>query len=599
MILAGAAVVLFVTEWVRLEATALAIMVLLALVPVGKDGQPVLSVAEALAGISSDAVVTIAGMFVVAAAITRTGALLPVSRRVVAIGGRSEAKLVLALMLVSAVLSAFINNTAVVAVFIPLALSVARDTGVPPSKLLIPLSFGAILGGTCTLIGTSTNLVVAGIAAQHGIEPLRMFEFGRAGLLYAVVGIAVTVLVGRRFLPSHTTVASAMPPGGGALEYVTEIEIAPGSPLVGQTLGASLRAAHPGLNVMQRVHGEAVHWAPGDGTVLEPHDVLVALGTAEDLLAIRATPGVTLLPDPAGDGERIGKGTTLAELVVAPGSRALGVTVNDLELRRTYGVAVIAVQRRGVHLREGLSSLALEFGDVLLVQGTPEQFAELRTVPDFLVLDAIDARVVRHAHARRTLMIAAVMIGLVAWRPGQVSVIVLLASMVFVAAGCLTVRGAYRSIEMPILLLIAGALALGRAVDHTGAGEVVAETFLRPFMSIEDPALRARIVLSALYLLTSLVTEFMSNNAAAALLAPVAISTAAALGVDPRALLFAVAFGGSASFATPIGYQTNTLVYSAGGYRFGDFLRAGIWMNLTLWLLASLLFPVLWPMTPV
>lgn len=595
MAIAAGAVVFFVGEWLRLEAVAVLIIVALVVVPVRPDGGGVLDAATALAGLGSSAVVTVGGMFVLAAALTRTGALLGIVRRLRGLN-LGEGGLTLATMLLVALLSAFVNNTAVVAMFIPVTIDLARSAGFAPSRLLMPVSFGAILGGTCTLIGTSTNLIVNDLGTGHGIAPMGMFEFSRMGVLLVATGVAVVVLWSRRFLPERDTVTGTLP-AGAALEYVTEIELRDGCVLAGKPLSEALGKHGDAIDVMQLIRGELITWRPGPDRVLKHGDLLVVRAPPGPLLALRRAPGVVLLPDPQVEGEP-GRGETLAELIVAPGSRWLGATLADVRMWQTDRLRVLAVQRHGAHLREGIQNLPLMLGDVLLVQGTPEAVTAITRSPDFLLIEAVDARVVRAHRARRALAITAVTVGLIAFRPLQAPVFALGGALAFVLSNCLTAREAWRAVEMPILMLIAGALALGQAMDESGAATWLATTALGPLDSVGAPHTRAWIALSALYLLTMVLTEAMTNNAAAALLTPIALSLADSLGADGRPFLFAIAFAASASFVTPIGYQTNTLVYSTGGYTFGDFARTGVWVSVACWITASIALPLIWPLFP-
>ena len=582
------AVTLWVTEWLAIDLVALCIP--LALVLTG-----VLSAGDAVAGFSSTALLTVGAIFVVSAGLLRTGAVTFVGNKIIHYSRGDEDRLVLLVMLTMAVFSAFINNTAIVAMFLPLMLGVASEFRLPPSKLLMPLSFASILGGTCTLIGTSTNLLVHGLMIDYGLEGLGMFEISSVGIAYAAIGLLYLFFIGRRLLPDRGTVTSHLQGAQrGAQEYMTEVQVPAGSQMIGDTVEHTLSAGHPAVRLLQIIRGEQIFWPPLDRVQVQAGDIFLLKGDVNELLAIYREEGVDLLPGLKAEAARYAvKDMELAEVVIMPNSSLTGRTLGAVQFRQHYGASVMAIQREGDHMRDQLATMPLRIGDVLLVMADREDIRRLTTYEEFLVLEGVQEVVVREDKARIALAIVASLVLSASMGVAPIMVLALAAAALMVITGCISMRHAYTSIDLSVLVLIGGAISLGKAMESTGAAVLMADSIVSTLGNYGP-----QVVLSALYLLTVVFTELMSNNAAAVLMVPLAISTAIGLGVDPRPFAIAVAFAGSASFATPIGYQTNTLVYGPGGYRFLDYTRVGLPLNLMLWVLATFLIPHWWPLVP-
>lgn len=592
LILAGA-LTLFITEKFRVDLTALLVLGALLLVAViGQqtgwiDPAKWISVRDGFAGFSNSAVLTVAAMLVLSSGLERTGALHVVGR---ALGrlSRRPALLLLVMMVLAGGMSAFVNNTAAVAVLLPVVLAVCSRRELPASRFLIPLSFAAQFGGVCTLIGTSTNLLVASIAEKAGLAPLRMFEFTPLGLCMMVAGIVYLMVFGRWLLPARR---------GGELvetyqlrEYLTEIRVMPESPLVGKTVRESGFGERHDVTVLEIVRERRKIWS----FLQEPMragDLLLVQGKLQSLLELRASAGIEIEPEfKLRDAEFASPDTVLVEALVAPRSLLAGRTLAESDFRRRFDMIVLAVQRQGQVLRDKLVELRLRFGDALLLLVQRGDLARLRANRQLIVLSEVDATTTQPGKALLATSIIAVAVILAATNVVPILVGALLGGLLLILTRCLTIEQVYEAIDWQVIVLLAALLPLGLAMERSGAARLLAQQIMR-FTGDAGPA----VVLAAIYLVTAILTEFMSNNAAAVLIAPIAISTAANLGVDARPFLVAVVFAASTSFSTPVGYQTNTMVYSAGGYRFSDFLKIGVPLNLLFWVLAVWLIPRFWP----
>lgn len=580
-VLAGA-VVCFATE--RLPVDLVALLVLSALL-----GSGALTPEQAVSGFSNPATVTVAAMFVLSAGLARTGALSLLGQRLLVVGRLGLRPTLIALMGLIGLVSAFINNTAAVAIFLPIVLGLARDMGTSPSKLLIPLSFASMFGGVCTLIGTSTNILVSSISEQHGLPPFGMFELARLGLVLFAVGGVYLLTAGVRLIPDRRA-GTDLAQSYGMGDYLTEILVLPESPAVGRPLRESPLVRDLDLDVLEIQRGGRMLPAPGAETALAAGDLLRVRCDVRKIRQAEEQEGIVLKSGLKWRDEDLRSSeAALLEAVIAPGSALEGRTLKEAGFRQIYGGTALAIRHRGEFMRERLGMTRLQSGDVLLVELRRDRVAALKRNPDFVVVSEIGLDEPR----RDKLLVAlAIIAGVVAAAALELLPIVgsaILGSVLLVLTRCLTLDEAYQAIEWRIVFLLGGILPLGVALETSGAARLLSSLLVDTIGAWGPLAL-----LSAFYLLTSLLTEAMSNNATAALLAPIAISAASALGVDPRPFLVAVTFAASASFMTPVGYQTNTLIYGPGHYRFADFLRIGTPLNLLFWLIATLLIPQLW-----
>lgn len=579
----GIALFLFVTERYPIDQVAVAIPVVLLI-------GGVLTAEEALAGLSSPATVTVAAMLVLGLGLAKTGAVEEIGRwaRTAPLGGPMTRLLLLSVVV--AAVSPFLNNTVVVVIFIPVFLGLAQQAQEAPSRYLMPLSYSAILGGTVTLIGTSTNLVVWGLARDRGYLDLQMFSIAPLGLIYLVVGLAYLFTVGRWLIPRR-----GGPPDLSQKydirRYITELEVGEGSPVAGLTLQDLKWREKYGVSILGIQRGERSIPAPGALRYVEAGDILFVQGDTTRLLSLAQKLKLRTTAERARRALNLDReDARLVETLVAPGSPLEGRTLRDIHFQQRYNATVLAVQHHGVKVRGELADLSIEVGDIVLVHGPSEALDALANVRGFVPLSEVE----RTAAPRpRALVAVAIMLGVVALAgSGLMSILpaALLGALLMLFTRCVQLREVYRELDWMVVFLLAGLIPLGLAMDKSGAAGWLGHGtagLLGPLGPVAAVA--------AFYILTSLLTELMSNNAAAVVLTPVALLTAVDLGMNPYALLVAVMFGASASFMTPIGYQTNTLIYGPGRYRFRDFLRVGAPLNLLLMLTAALFIPLLWP----
>ncbi len=578
------ALVLFVTELVPIDLTALLIVGLLILTGV-------LTPAEGFSGFSHPAPVTVAAMLVLSAGLIRTGAVAKLGQKVSALGGSSEISHLVVIIPVIALLSAFISNTAAVAMFIPLVLNIAREKNLSPSKMLLPLSYAAILGGACTYIGTSTNIIVGTIFAEGGRPPLQMFEFSGLGMVLLGLGTVYLLAIGQRNLPSRPTEAS-LTEGYRLREYLTELVIRADSPLLDKTLKETDFSQQLDIEVLEIQRGQYKLRLFLQDIQLRGGDVLIVKGNLENILKIRDTEGVDILAEvKLSDRDLKSEDVTLAEAVISPDSFLIGRTLKEANFRQRYQATALAIRRHGSQIRDKLGRVRLRVGDMLLVQVRKLVLENLRQDSDFmLVLEESQGSDFRFSKLPVAALIFLGVIAAAASRELSIELAALFGAMAMVVTRCITLQQAYRAVDWRIVILIGGTLALGTAMDKTGTANLIAESLVGWSGALGPVAL-----IAVLYLLTLAMTELMSNNATAALLTPIAISIAHHGGWDPRPFVFCVAFAASCSFLTPIGYQTNTMVYGPGGYRFTDYFKVGVWLSLISWLAATLLIPRIWP----
>lgn len=573
------AVILFATEKLPVDLTAMILMAAMLL-------SGLISPQEAIGGFSNPATVTVGAMFILSAGLFKTGAVTLVGSILGKIGRISFWLVLVVMMLLVGGLSAFINNTAAVAIFLPIALGIARDSGAPPGRLLMPLSFASMFGGVCTLVGTSTNILVSSIAESRGLAPFGMFEFSRLGLIFFAAGSLYLLLVGVRLIPKREA-AAARGPLFGSGDYQIEIVLAPEARSVGKALSVSpllKDVAIRGVEVFR--NGIAVE-EPPERLILQSGDHLKVRCDLENFRKLKERRGVILRQEigPPPPEEAV-----LVEAVVASGSTLDGRSLKQARFRSRYGLTALAIRHRGRVMRENMEDMLLRAGDVLLFEVDEAHLELLREDKTFVLVSQVEMPVFRKSRMGIAVLIVAGVVGAAA--AGIVPIIAgaIIGCCLMILSRCLTLEEAYAAINWQVIFLLAGVLTLGTALEKSGAARLLAG-LLVDTVGILGPV----AMVSALYLVTSLLTEMMSNNATAALLAPVAISAAQSLGVDSRPLLMAITFAASASFMTPVGYQTNTLIYGPGRFRYADFLRVGTPLNILFWILATILIPRFWP----
>jgi len=586
MILVGvivvAAMAMFVWNKVRIDVVALCVLVALF---AGRFITP----EQVLYGFANQATLTIAAMFVLSAGLVRTGLVEWAARQLDRIAGRTELRLMLVLSLTAAILSAFLINAAIVAIFIPVAMVLARSRKIAASRILIPLSYASQFGGVCTLVGTSTNLIVNSIAVDRGLAPFGFFEFLPLGLAMVGAGMVYLVAVGHWLLPVRKGEAEQVDRYRLA-DYLAEMQVGEKSPLVDQTWDQSKVEGETKVELANLLRGARAVSRPAQ-TVIRPDDILLLHGNVEQIIDMEGKYGLKMLKDArVSDRELSAHDMKLSEVLIPPGSTLIGRTLGEAVFFRRHKLTVLAIQRRGRTLRHRLADVKLNENDTVLLQGHKDDIAHVMNSPNAVVTNELTDLYLRKNRAFIALAIVLGVVLLTTLNVLPVMEAAIVGAVAMVVTQCLGIEEAYRAIDWKIIFLLAGVLPLGLALESSGATLWLAERVLEP-LAARGPV----VLLAVLYIVTAVFTEAMSNNAAAAILAPIAFTTAASLNIDPRPLLIAITFAASTSFATPIGYKTNTMIFSPGGYNFLDFTRVGAPLNIIFWGIAVLLIPLIWP----
>ncbi len=581
--LAATAVILFVAEIFPVDLVALMVMSTLLV-------SRIISPEEGISGFSNMATVTVGAMFVLSAGLYKTGALNFIGVYLAKVGKRNFWVALIAMMLTIGGISAFVNNTAAVAIFMPIVLSVARDTKVSPSKLLMPLSFASMFGGVCTLIGTSTNILVDSIAVRHDQPPFEMFEFSRLGLIIFIAGVLYMMLIGVRLIPS-TRASGDLTKEFGMGDYLTEIILLPKAKSIGRSLGSSPLIQDLDIDVLEVFRGGRRLLLPAPGIILQEYDVLRVRCNVEKIQALQEREGIAIKAEIEWrDADLESAQAVLVEAVVAPNSMLEGKSLKTIRFRHRFGATALAIRHRGEIMHENLETTSLRAGDALLIEVKRDHMEQLKQHPAFVFISEVELPEFRKRKIIPALVIifSVVTTAATGFLPIVVSAVV--GSVLLVLTGSITLEEAYEAIEWKVIFLLAGVLTLGIALEKTGAALLLSNILVSGVGQWGPTAL-----LSAIFFLTMMLTNVMSNNATAALLAPIAIVTAESTGLSPRPFLMAVMFAASLSFMSPVGYQTNTLIYGPGQYRFSDFVRVGTPLNILFWVLSTWLIPVFWP----
>ncbi len=590
-----AAIVLFLTAGCiyvlateKLRVDLAAIFVAIALI-----ATRVLTPEQGLSGFSNPATVTVAAMFVLSSGLARTGALQPATTLLIRLAKRLPWVAVGLTMIVAGAASAFVNNTAVVAVLLPVVLEMGRAANLSPSRLLMPLSFASMFGGVCTLIGTSTNILVSSIAEQQGLRPFTMFEPSPLGLWMAAAGMAYMFLIGIRLIPERragTDLTEVFDVG----QYLTDVVLGPDAKSVGKVAAHSPLVKDLDVEILAVFRkGERLAEAP-EQIVLEASDVIRLNCDASRIEKLQSRFGVSLISHLGWrDRDVEGDATELVEAVVAPNSPLIGETLKSLQFKDAYGAKVLAIRHHGQLAQTKLDSLPLHASDTLLLSVPRERLEPLAKNPAFVL---VTRKAMTRYRTRKALLATLIIAGVVAASALKIAPLVvasLTGAALLVVTGCLKPEEVYPAVDWKVILMLAGLIPLGTAIEATGLAAQLSRLIVAVF-----GWLGPTVFLAALYLCTSLLTEVMSNSATAVLLTPIAISSAQAMGVDSRPFLVAVVFAASSSFITPVGYQTNTLIFGPGAYKFRDFLRVGTPLNLIFWILSIILIPKYWPFHP-
>ncbi|MFW6358298.1 MAG: SLC13 family permease [Chroococcales cyanobacterium] len=578
----GLALVGFVTEWLPVELTAITVAVLLMLLGL-------VTPEEGISGFGNAATITVMAMFILSGGITRTGVIQVVRDWLMKWGGNNISQQIFVMGGIVGAISGFINNTAVVAVFIPIVEEWCKKQGISVSKLLIPLSYSAVLGGTLTLIGTSTNILASGLSNQLGYGELTLFQFTPIGLVTFALGLIYICLIAPRIIPSRKAPKRDIVGQEYELkDYVSEIVITPRSSLIGQTLRESEIQRKFDFDVLEIIHDNTRFPQPLADKKLSAGDILLVRGSGEDLLKIKDERGIDILADVkfgqnSLEAELSAGEETVAEVLILSNSSLVGSTLKDWRFRQRYNVTVLAIRRGQELVRELLGRVPLRFGDLLLVQGPKESILGLQTAQDLLVIEQRDMETLRQDKAWIAIAIILGVILVAAITSVPILVSALAGVVLMVATGCLKPGEVYSSVRWDVIFLLAGLIPLGIAMQNSGTTEWLANNFVAI-----GGNLSGYWILFFFYIVTSLLTEILSNNASVVLMIPVAAQVATTLELNPIAFIFAVTFAASNSYMTPIGYQTNTMVYGAGGYRFLDFTRVGAPLSLLLTLVTPL-----------
>jgi len=578
------AIFLFVRETFSIDTVSIMVMVLFMVTGI-------LSPEEGFSGFNNSATITVGAMFVLSAAIFKSGVLNNVTLLLVKSAKTNYYLLLVIIMSITGLLSAFINDTAVVAMFMPVVLKVAKDSGIAPSRLLMPLSFGSLMGGVCTLVGTSTNILVSGIAANHGLEPFGMFELSKAGIWFLIAGILYMVSVGSWLLPNRQ--------GGKNLaddyemdNYIAEVKLLEAFSSKPIAINKSSFVQDNDLDILKIIRNNK-SYQPSPGFVLHVGDVLKLRCNIETLKELESSKKVEIVQS----GQSILKEEVekeemrLIEVMINPDSRYSGKSISKLRFRQAFSNApVLAIRSRNEIIHEKLTEVSLRTGDILLLRVNDEQYETINENRNFFIIS--ETKTENFELKKAVPIIAIVAMAIVSAAAGWLPIVLSasMATLLLIVLRFISPEEAYNSIQWKVIFMLAGVLSMGLALEKTGAAAILGN-LINDSLGQFGP----RIIVSAFFFITFMATNVMSNNASAALLAPIAIVTAESMGISARPLLMAVTFAASLSFMTPMGYQTNTMIYGPGNYRFVDYLKIGTPLNIILWIIASFTIPYFFP----
>jgi di/tricarboxylate transporter len=581
-----AAMVLFATEKLRVDVVAM-----LVLISVGVLG--LIPREELFFGFSNSAVITVWAVYMVSGGMLKTGVADAMGKAILKVAGNREKGLIATIMLTVGLLSAFMNNVGAVAMLLPAVVGISRQTKVPVSKMLIPLAFASLLGGTMTLIGTPANILATGVLAERGLPTFGFFEFTPIGIVVLTTGILYMVFIGRRLLPVREGV-QGKEDINRLRDYVTEVRVSPVSQLNGKTLFESRLGQEYDLTVL------AIQRENGDQPVLHrdtqilSEDLIVIESSASDLMAASQSLGLTIEVDNMLDIDLLKPGDVqVIEATLAPNSHIIGLSLQDVRFRDRYGFTALAISRAGEVITQRLRDVPLEFGDALLLQGPQHRVEGLQEGGDFLVLEPVELEQFRRSKAPIAVGALLLAIGLTIFTGMEISLAMVIAAMIMILSGALTMEEAYKSVDWRTVFLVAGMLPLGLAMQLTGTAAFLADLMLGAFGPYGPVA-----TLAGIYLLAAIITQPMSNAAAIVLVVPIALDTALGLDANYKTFTMAVVIGAATSFLSPVGHKANVLIYGPGGYKFTDYARVGALLTIILLIVSMIFLPIFWPLFP-
>ena len=581
-----AALALFATEKLRVDLVALMVLLAVGLLRL-------ISPEEVFDGFANPAVITVWAVYIVSGGLFRTGVADAMGRGILRMAGNRETRLIATIMLACGVISAFMNNVGATAMLMPAVVGISRQTKVPVSKMLIPLSFSSLLGGTMTLIGTPANILAMGILASAGLSTLGFFEFVPIGIILLTTGVIYMVTIGRRLLPVREGTQGRRDVYR-LREYVSEARVSDASPLAGQTLLEARLGQDYDLTVLAIERDGTGRSRIGWDTRIQTGDLLTVEGSADNLVAVREALGLTMEAERKMDVERLEPGgIKLIEATLAPNSGLVGRTLRDVRFRDRYGFTALAIWRHGAAITEKLRDVPLLFGDALLLQGSQHRVADLQAGSDFLVLEPLEVEQVRRNKAPIAVAALVLAVLLVVFAEMHISMAMVIAAVIMILTGCLSIEEAHESIDWRTVFLVAGMLPLGMAMEATGTARYLADIMLGALGDYGAVAL-----LAGTYILAAAVTQAMSNAAAIVLIVPIALDTAQAMGANHITFTMAVVIGAATSFLSPVGHKANVLVFGPGGYRFFDYARVGGILTVILLIVSMIALPILWPLFP-
>jgi di/tricarboxylate transporter len=561
------ALVLFIVEKCPADITALGVMVALIL---SKQVTP----EQGIAGFSNPATITVMAMFILSAGVAKTGVLQQASSWLLQWGGKQLTRQIIALGLIVGPMSGLINNTAVVSVFLPVVEDFCQQHRISPSKLMMPLSFATILGGMITVVGTSTSVLASGLSAELGFGAFSLFQFTGLGIITFVIGLVYMAIATPLMMPDRRVDGRGLSQKYGMKDYVSEVVITPRSSLVGKSLKGSQLQRRFDVDVLEIIRNNTHFPQPLADKKMAVGDILLARGGKQDLLKIRESEGLEILPD-VQFGHKSWQGDMseeegIAEALVIANSNLVGSTLKDLRFRQRYNVTVLAIRRGQELVRDRMGKVPLRFGDLLLVQGPKQSLVGMQTSRDLLLLEQRDVETLRTGKTFIAISIGLAVVAVAAFTDYPILVSALAGVVAMLLTGCLKPGELYQAVRWDVIFLLACLIPMGTAMQNSGATEWIANQLVTM-----SGSLSSYWMLTFIYVLTVLLTAVLSNNASVILLLPIGVQVASAIGLSPLTVIFVITFAASNSFMTPIGYQTNTMVYGAGGYRFLDFLKVG------------------------